>query len=443
VLTGQYASRSPEFCAKYPPGTQPVIRWDTTLAAGQENVARMLKRAGYTTGMVGKWHCGLGGRSAAANVRPDADPFDTKLNEQIARHYAEGSRVLRERAGWDYAESLYFGNKEDDGLPRAMQVHNLEWIADGAVRFIRQNRDNPYFLYVPITVPHLSATEDSSAASWLRENPRFTAAGVLDRAPDVMPPRQDILRRLRKAGIDPRNAPSTWTDDLVGAILKAVEDTGKADNTLVIFSSDHQSRGKDTCYESSRVPFLARWPKGIPKGSKVDALTANIDLLPTFAELAGAKINAPVDGASFAAQLSGRASPASWRDHLLLECSNIRAVVTPRWKYIANRPAAEVWKKIEDDALEALRTGRKRYVALDGIRNPHPGYVTEGIRYFALDDFPHYFDKDQLYDLSTDVFEQHNLIGDPSWRSITSEMQDRLRALLAPLPHAFGEFARK
>jgi hypothetical protein len=127
----------------------------------------------------------------------------------------------------------------------------------------------------------------------------------------------------------------------------------------------------------------------------------------------------------------------------LLECSSIRAVVTLRWKYIANRPSAEVWKRIEDDALEAARTGRKRYVALDGVRNPHPGYVNEGIRYYALDDFPHYFDGDQLYDLREDLFEQHNLDGDPSYRSIAGEMHDRLRALLGRLPHTFGEFTRK
>ena len=296
---------------------------------------------------------------------------------------------------------------------------------------------------MPITVPHLGAIEDISDLSWLRADPRFTPAGLLDRAPSVMPPREDIFRRLKDAQIDPRNATSTWIDDLVGAILKTVEDTGAGDNTLVIFSSDHQSRGKDTCFASTHVPFVARWPKGIPAGSKADALTANIDLLPTFAELAGAPITAPVDGRSFAAQLTGKPSPNPWPEHLLLECSNIRAVVTERWKYIANRPAAEVWKRIEDDALEAARTGRKRYVALDGVRNPHPGFAGEGIRYYALEDFPHYFDRDQLYDLRSDVFEQHNLAGDPSYHSITNEMQDRLRSLLARLPHKFGEFTGK
>ncbi|MBI4873811.1 MAG: sulfatase-like hydrolase/transferase [Acidobacteria bacterium] len=435
TLTGQYASRSPEFCRKRPPGTQPAIRWDTELGSGQENVARALKRAGYSAGMVGKWHCGMEKGYAVRGIAPDADPFDAAVNRQIAGFYAEGARHVRERAGWDYAESLYFNNKESLGLPKAMQVHNLDWIAEGALRFIRQKRGNPYFLYLPITVPHAQY-----AAAWLRDNPRFTPAGVLDRAPSVLPPREDIFRRLKKAGIDERNAAGTWIDDMVGAVLNAVDETGDAANTLVIFSSDHQSRGKDTCFESSRVPFVARWPRGISAGSKVDALAANIDLLPTFLELAGGSAAAPVDGVSFASLLRGGTKPADWRESLLLETSNIRAAVGEDWKYIANRPPAEVWAKIEEDAAEALRTGRKRLVALDGMRNPHPGHMTEGIRYSALADFPHYFDRDQLYHLGADVFEQDNLAGDPSSRRALDEMQDRLRALLRPLPHTFAEF---
>jgi len=303
------------------------------------------------------------------------------------------------------------------------------------VRFIRQNRAKPFLLYVALTVPHAQYT-----AEWLKGNPLLTPSGVLDRAPDIMPPRDDVFRRLKQAGIDPRNAPATWVDDLVGSILKALEETGTAANTLVIFSSDHQSRGKDTCFESSRVPFVARWPQGIAAGSKVDALTSNIDLLPTFLELAGGGTTAQLDGVSFAPMLKGGARPSNWRRSLLLETSNIRAAVSDEWKYIANRPPESVWRKIEQDAAEALQTGRKRYVALDGMRNPHPGYVNEGIRYSALADFPHYFDRDQLYHLPSDVFEQDNLAGDPSHRRQLREMQDHLGELLARLPHSFAEF---
>lgn len=435
VLTGQYASRSPEFAKKYPAGGPAMIRWDTDLAPGQENVARAMKRAGYRTGMVGKWHLGMDDGYVMPGVAPDADPWDTAVQKKIETRYKDGRKQIQNRAGWDYCENLYFSNKENLGLPKAMQVHNLEWLAEGAVDFIREAAAQPFFLYVPLTVPHAQYTSE-----WLRDNPLFTPSGILPKVPTVMPSREDLMRRVREAGIDPRNAPATWVDDLVGAILGTLQSSGVADNTLVIFSSDHQSRGKDTCFEASRVPFIARWPKGIPAGSRVDSITANIDLLPTFLDLAGGSANAPMDGVSFASQLRGGAKPSAWRRSLLLETSTIRAAVTEDWKYIANRPPEDVWKKIEVDADEALKTGRKRYVALDGVRNPHPGYVAEGIRYSALADFPHYFDRDQLYHLGQDVFEQDNLAGDPSYRRPLRTMQDELRALLAPLPHTFGEF---
>ena len=65
---------------------------------------------------------------------------------------------------------------------------------------------------------------------------------------------------------------------------------GIDEDTLVIFTSDHQSRGKFTTYEGSRVPFLARWPNGIPAGRTVEALAANIDVAPTLVELAGERV---------------------------------------------------------------------------------------------------------------------------------------------------------
>jgi len=435
TLAGQYASRSPEFCRKHPPGTHAPIRWNTDLAAGQENAALALKRAGYASGMVGKWHCGMAGGYALRGIDPQASPEDPAVNQAVGEFYAAGARQVRTRAGWDYAESLYFNNKEGMGLPAALQVHNLDWIAEGAVRFIRQAARQPFFLYVPITVPHAQYLSD-----WLKANPRYSPAGVLEKAPEVMPPREDVFRRLQEAGIDPRNAPATWIDDLVGAVLKALGDAGVAENTLVMFSSDHQSRGKDTCFEACRVPLVARWPAGIRPGTRVESLCANIDLLPTFLELAGGQSSAMMDGASFASQLWGSTPPPGWRDHLLLETSNIRAVVTRQWKYVANRPPDAVWRVIEQDAMAARREGRPRLVALDGVRNPHPGHMQEGIRYSALADFPHYFDRDQLYDLEADVFEQDNLAGDPSYRQVLFEHRDRLTSLLKPLPHTFAEF---
>ncbi|MBI4910657.1 MAG: sulfatase-like hydrolase/transferase [Acidobacteria bacterium] len=312
-------------------------------------------------------------------------------------------------------------------MPRKMTPHNLEWITEGALEFIQQNHRKPFFLYMPLTLPH-----GQYSAAFLRGDPRFTAAGALAKAPEVMPPRESVFERLRKEGIDERNAVATWIDDSVGAILKRLENLGVADNTLVLFASDHGSRGKGTCYEASRVPCVARWPRRIAPGSRIDAICANIDLAPTCLNLAGATPpdNTTIDGTSFSPMLSGTPAPPDWRGSLYLECLHIRAVVTGKWKYIANRPPEQISDRIRADGLESARTGKPRTIGLDGER----------LRYGANIDFPHYFDHDQLYDLEHDMLEQRNLAGDRSFGPVLNEMKGRLKRHMASLPHTFGEF---
>ena len=132
--------------------------------------------------------------------------------------------------------------------------------------------------------------------------------------------------------------------------------------------------------------------------------------------------------------------PREGRPHVYLECSNIRGIVTQRWKYVANRVADDVMARIEADGREARATGRKRLVGWDGRKNPHKHAEQEGIRYFSSGEFPAYFDPDQLYDLEADPWEQQNLAGDPRCAEIVARMQDTLRRELTRLPHTFGEF---
>jgi hypothetical protein len=88
------------------------------------------------------------------------------------------------------------------------------------------------------------------------------------------------------------------------------------------------------------------------------------------------------------------------------------------------------------DAVAAEREGRRRNVSWDGTPNPHPS--EKGIRYGSDLHFPHYFDADQLYDLQADPYEHVNLAAEQP--EALAAMQDKLRSLLAPLPHTFGEF---
>jgi len=434
VLSGRFASRSPGLCRKYKPGTHANIQWNTPLDPAESNVARMLKACGYATGMIGKWHNGAAG-SKARGIPKDADPYGPDIADKMRTAYEKGVAHIRENLGFDFVERVYFGNKEELGIPDSMKVHNLEWFTEGALKFIDQNRRSPFFLYMPLTIPH-----GSYGSRWLNANPLATPAGMLKEAPKVQPSRKSILERLKARGIDPRNAPATWLDDSVGAILKKLDDLGIADNTVLIFSSDHQSRGKYTCYEACRVPFIVRWPDRIKPGTQIDSICANIDLAPTFVDLAGGAIpsDTVIDGRSFVPSLVGQATMENRRDALLLECSNTRAVVTENWKYIANRPPTEAREKMEAEARESARTGKKRRIAWDGRENWMERQP--GVAYNADRDFPCYFDEDQLYNLEDDIYEQENLAYRAGYEAKLDEMKKRLKESMKTLPHTFGEF---
>jgi len=431
VLTGRFASRSPGFCEKYKPGTHATIQWDTPLDPKESNIARILKEAGYKTGVIGKWHSGAPG-SKARGIPADGDPHDPVLIEKIQAAYNTGIRHLEEAIGFDVADRIYFNNKEGLGIPDVMKVHNQEWLTEGALKFIDESHENLFFLYFALTVPHAQYFP-----RWLKEDPLATPAGMLDKPPVGHPAREDVVRRLDEKGIDRRMAMGTLIDDCVGLVMAKLEEYGISENTILIFASDHQSRGKYTCYESSRVPFIIRWPDRLQPGS-FSGLTANIDLLPTFAEMGGGTLpeDEIIDGASFLSLLEGKDVP--WRESLLLECNNIKAVVTPEWKYIANRPSQEVLDRMAEEATELEGTGIRRTISWDGTKNPHKW--EKGIRYSSDLDFPDYFDIDQLYDLKNDINEQVNLADKDEYSAILEELKDRLKEDVSTLPHTFGEF---
>ena len=431
LFTGRYASRSPWFCKRFPPGTPANIQWNTPLNPDETNVAKVLKANGYVTGIVGKWH--LGGIEAEVKGLPKkANPMDPLVNSKIKSTYNKGVESIKRKFGFDFAERIYFANKEQLGLPKAMQVHNLEWLTEGALKFIDTYHEKPFYLYMALTTPH-----GQFSSGFLKENPLYTPAGVLDKLPAVQPSRESIRANHWKEGVSRRNMMAAWIDDSVGAILNKLKEKGITENTVVVFSSDHQSRGKNTCYEGCRVPFIIKWPDRIKPGSRIDSLCSNIDLAPTFISMAGGKLPVDMvcDGRNFLPLLIGKDKKSPWRDSLLLEVGNTRAVVTKKWKYIANRPPEEIRLKMEQEAAKCLKSGKKRRIAWDGRKNKY-----WGVRFNSDLDFPCYFDYDQLYDLEKDVYEQKNLAKDSTYNETLLHLKNLLKENLKSLPHSFGEF---
>ncbi len=422
LFTGRYATRSAQFLEKYPAGGPSNLEWDAMLGPQENNLFKMLRARDYTTGLVGKWHNGIPVGTEAQSVR-DLDEYKT------AFEYL--SNV--DNFGIDHVDRVIFANP----MP-----FNLEWITEGAVEYLEKQTvgkaEQPFFLYVAIPVPH-----HQYEANWLEEDPRAMPGPLKelsdDEVPNVQPSRQGVIERAKAAGLPDRNAAAGWLDDAVGAILGALEKSGQAKNTLVFLVSDHQSRGKFDNYEGCRVPAFVRWPGVVNPGTVYTGLFANVDLAPTILAAAGGnpkEVKPPFDGSSFLPVLEGEQPEGEFRDHVLLEVHSSRAIVTPKWKYIANRPTPEIAEAMEADARRAKEGNGRRVVSWNGRKNWNE--QSDGVLFDADTLFPHYFETDQLYDLENDIFEQRNVLSENPEK--VKELQKLLSEDLESMPHTFGEF---
>jgi arylsulfatase A-like enzyme len=420
ALTGRYASRSERFQEEFPPGGPVNIGWEPGIRGEPCNLASVLSDNGYTTGLVGKFHQGID-EDEFEPVADDADPTDPAVEARLERNYQTVVDIV-ENHGFDRAASVYEGNVNGMEIPDELTHQNMDWVTQGAVDFIEDNQDDPFFLFMAPTLVHSPRGEHQ-----VRSDPRATPRGYLDEAPDVQPSRESVIERTREAGVDgPVDA--TWLDDGVGAVLDTLEECGLAEDTLVIFTSDHGDiEGKFTTYDrGARQPCLARLPGHTEDRGPCDDLVSNVDLAPTIFDLAGVDPGPEytVDGQSFAPLLTGGDYE---RDSLFLEITTERAVVTDDgYKYIAVRHPPETQERVDDGEVLS-----------------HWGYPLDADRptFGAQEYFPAYFDQDQLYDLDEDPEEQHNLVDDPDYADRLGRMQDLLAEYSADLPHEFGEFA--
>lgn len=419
-LTGCYAGRcqSEVFLRQCPPGAPSNVGFNVQITPTTPNLAKALQKAGYATGFVGKWHTGT---PPLLKYSPDADIRDPETARILAENQRRMSRYIRD-CGFDYAERIYKGNLKDHQLD-ALDVHNMEWVTEGALEFIEQNQDRPFFLHICPTLQH-----SPSPAKSIGGNPLVTPAGLLAKAPNVQAPRSSIAPRLKQAGVDPAMAHATWLDDAVGAVLEQLEKLGIADRTAIIVFSDNGTRqGKGTCYEGgAHTPALIYWKSYVTAGATCNRLIGNIDFAPTILDIcqAARPEGMNFDGRSFLPLVTGREAP--WRDALLLEIGHTRGVCTDRWKYIALRYPPAMKQRIDSGAL-----GREPY---------HMDTVFD-LQAVAAAAHPGYWDADQLYDLQSDPLEKTNLASDPSRAATLAEMKARMKELLAPFPRSFGEFA--
>ncbi len=430
-LTGRFAGNS--YSKRYldevgGKENQGLPNFNVSLERDNMNVGNVLREAGYTTGFVGKYHLTskldfpefYKGKNGWIDIPKDASP-GPETSAQFKHNERWMCRYLQ-TLGFSWAKNVY-----PENIHSPYSSHNPEWTTVAALEFIEENKDEPFYLHLCSTLLH------GPDKSWRKsmDHPLITGEGEVKSLPECMTPRADLLKTISEKGFDPDShvAGEAWIDDSLGAILRKLKELGIDDNTLVIFAPDHGRDGKASVFSHGgcKVPMIMRWPNGIPAGLVCDELVQNIDLAPTYFELAKAKKPDAYhfDGTSLTPLFeNGKAS--GWRDHVYLEMGAARATVTKDWSYIAVRHTKEQVAAIEKASPQNLPKALS-YIGRLGI----------GVRGA---DHPGFFEEDQLYNLKNDPKEMLNLANNERQADRLREMRSLMKQDLEAIGRPFGEF---
>lgn len=305
-------------------------------------LGEVMQKAGYATGAFGKWGQGYPG-SVGDPVLRGFDQFYGYNCQREAHNYYPGHLWKNDK------KVVLTGNANGK-----KQQYSHDLITEQALSFIATPRDEPFFVYIPYTIPHTSFQvpdlENYRAKNWSAS--QKTQAAMISRM-----------------------------DRDVGRIIKQVQALGKLENTLIIFSSDNGPHGagktlthfnaagplrgkKGATYEGGiRVPLIASWPGRIKSGTESDHISGFQDLLPTFAELAGADVLANLDGISFVSELLGRPSQKK-HEYLYWELGTRQGLRKGAWKVVRNSTKKKLGKveiyNLTDDISEANNLAAQR-----------------------------------------------------------------------------------
>jgi arylsulfatase len=299
------------------------------IPANTVTLGKLLKKHGYATGGFGKW--GLGPpQSTGDPLRQGMDRFFGFNCQGVAHNYyptylwSDDKRTPLDNPAFSAQQRLPSDADPRDPKSYARYAGNAyapDLIGQQALEFVRQHKDEPFFLYFPTTVPHLAlqVPEDSLAEY----------AGAFPETP-YLGDRRYLPHRTPRAAYA---AMITRMDRDIGRIVDLIKELGLDERTIFIFSSDNgplydelggtdseffNSAGglrgrKGSLYEGGiRVPCIVRWKGHIAPGTTSDRVSGFEDWLPTILELVGAERSIPpqLDGISLAPTLLGRAQEA-------------------------------------------------------------------------------------------------------------------------------------
>lgn len=358
---------------------------------------RSLQTDGYTTAFIGKWHMGNDdsprpGFDRWIGMRGQGEAIDPVLNI--------------------------------DGIRTPTQGYVTDILTNYSLGFIRQERKNPFLLYLSHKAlhPNIFQADDGSSRALLNQPSGFIAAPrhqgryagfpierrinatmPIEAKPALQREIEGLPSLLPGGGTDDNTIISRLemllgVDESTGQLLAALEAMGELDNTVIVVAGDHGyfygehglgGERRLAYEESSRIPFLVRYPPVIRAGITPAPLVMNIDLAPTLLELANSDQEQPMHGRSLVPILRGEVA-SNWRDSILIE-------------YYSDT----VFQRIVNMGYKAVRTTRYKlidYLELEGM--------------------------DELYDLQLDPYEMKNVIDDAAYQSVRNDMRLELQRLL-------------
>lgn len=308
------------------------------------------------------------------------------------------------------------GRHHDDGNGTDIHLERIKPI-------INQD-NNPFFLVVSTNQPH---------SPWNRGDPGLYDADDITIPPymvDCEKTRQDLVRYY---------AEITYADSLLGQCMQYLADAGKTDNTIVIFTSEQGSSfpfAKWTCYDLGlKTSFIIKWPGNVKSGTRNDALTQYVDVVPTLLNAVGEqheRINTGIESVNGGSGFDGRSflelirgNKDEHRDYVFgvhttrgiysgSICYPVRSVRSKRYKYIINLKSNADFFNLVTTRPNGIYTRWLDETADDPVRH---AWVSSYL----------HRSKEELYDIIDDPYEMNNLADDSAYDDLKSEMKAALR----------------
>ena len=337
------------------------------LPGSEKTMAHYFNEAGYETAYIGKWHL----------ASSDGGPADKE--ERGEYKYWLASNLL-EFTSQAYHTVLY----DQDNNPVELPGYRVDAVADAAIRYIDAHKNDPFFLFVSFIEPHFQNSNDSYPAPDVEKNKAYS----------YMPPDLVALKGTAPQQISGYYGMVKRLDSALGRVQDAVKSLGLADNTIILYTSDHgchfktrNAEYKRSLHDSSIHIPMALTGGPFTGGGRLNELVGLVDIPPTLLDACGIPVPEDMQGHSFL-PLVERTSK-EWADDLFIQISESqvgRAIRTHRWKY--------------------------GVVAPDKDPNGDPGSDT--------------YVETELYDLEHDPYELMNLIDKPSHERVVKVMRERL-----------------